>query len=128
MSDAGKIAIVTGVGKPTGIGFELCKKLAQKDFKVVLTARKPEAARSLADQLNKAFTERVVAQPLDIARTDDVDALHNMIVNNFGRLDVLINSAAAVSLYGERGETADLATARAVLDQGNRLKVTERSL
>jgi NAD(P)-dependent dehydrogenase (short-subunit alcohol dehydrogenase family) len=116
MNDAGRIALVTGVGKSTGIGFELCRKLAGRNFEVVLTARKPEAARALAARLNEDFPGRVMAQPLDVTRSEDVDVLHDAIVGRFGKLDVLINNAAAVSPYGERGETADLTNARTVLD------------
>jgi tRNA U34 5-methylaminomethyl-2-thiouridine-forming methyltransferase MnmC len=42
------VALVTGVGRPEGIGFELCRQLAARGMVVILTAREHDMARSLA--------------------------------------------------------------------------------
>ena len=40
------VALVTGVGRVEGIGFEVCRQLAQGGFAVLLTARNEEKARA----------------------------------------------------------------------------------
>ena len=43
-----QIALITGVGKPTGIGFETARQLASIGYQVIMTARKQETADQLA--------------------------------------------------------------------------------
>jgi NAD(P)-dependent dehydrogenase (short-subunit alcohol dehydrogenase family) len=111
-----RVALVTGVGKPTGIGYALCEKLAQRGISVVLTARQAQAASELAAQLNASYPGFVVAQALDITDPGQVRNLSDMVETRFRKLDILINNAAAMSPYGERAASADLNTVRTLLD------------
>jgi NAD(P)-dependent dehydrogenase (short-subunit alcohol dehydrogenase family) len=111
-----RVAVVTGAGKATGIGYALCEKLAREGIAVVLTARKAQAAEELAVKLDASYPGLVIAQALDITSSAQVRALRGMIEQRFGKLDILINNAAAVSPFGERAATADLNMAKAVFD------------
>jgi NAD(P)-dependent dehydrogenase (short-subunit alcohol dehydrogenase family) len=43
---ASRIALVTGVGRREGIGYEVCRQLAGQPITVLLTARNSERARA----------------------------------------------------------------------------------
>lgn len=52
------VALVTGAGRPTGIGFEVCAQLARTGMTVILTDRIAETASFRAKELQ--------AQGLDV--------------------------------------------------------------
>ena len=86
-----KIAAVTGGNR--GIGFQICRDLAKKGFKAVLTARDPEmgnrSARNLQDEgLDVEF------YPLDVISTESIDKFSEKVLAEFGQLHVLVNNAA----------------------------------
>ncbi len=110
-----RIALVTGAGKSTGIGFELSRQLASKGVQVLLTARSGEAAKERASTLRAEGLD-VIGIGLDVADADDVASVSKLIDADHGRLDILINNAAGVAPYGELAATADLDVARNVLD------------
>jgi NAD(P)-dependent dehydrogenase (short-subunit alcohol dehydrogenase family) len=110
-----EVALVTGVGRRQGIGFELCRQLAARQFTVILTARVLANAQSLAAELAREGLQ-VQPLPLDVADRESVAAIAARIANTFGRLDVLVNNAAGVAPYGEKAEKADLSIAHAVLE------------
>jgi NAD(P)-dependent dehydrogenase (short-subunit alcohol dehydrogenase family) len=110
-----RTALVTGVGKATGLGFELCRQLAARGDRVWLTARNPDAATALADQLH-GLPERVMPATLDVTDPASVAALLARVQAESGALDVLINNAAGVAPWGETAAGADLPTARGVME------------
>ena len=86
-----KIAAVTGGNR--GIGFQICRDLAKKGFKVLLTARDPEkgnrSARNLQDEgLDVEF------YLLDVISTESIDKFTEFVLAEFGQLHVLVNNAA----------------------------------
>jgi NAD(P)-dependent dehydrogenase (short-subunit alcohol dehydrogenase family) len=84
------IIVVTGGNR--GIGFEICRQLAERGAQVILTARKSEAGQLAVSQL---AAQKLSAQfhPLDVTDPASMKALHDFLEKNFGRLDVLINNA-----------------------------------
>jgi NAD(P)-dependent dehydrogenase (short-subunit alcohol dehydrogenase family) len=115
MSSIQTIALVTGAGKATGIGFETARQLAQKGIEVILTARNGADADTLAALL-VAEGLHVTGFALDVTSADSIAALVAKVEHDHGRLDILINNAAGMAPYGERAADADLAIARQVLD------------
>jgi NAD(P)-dependent dehydrogenase (short-subunit alcohol dehydrogenase family) len=109
------LALITGVGKATGIGFEAARQLAQHGFHVILTARNGDAASDLASRL-QAEGLSVEGWALDVTDADAVTAAAERVAGQFPALDVLINNAAGVSAYGETAAAADLNAAQAILD------------
>lgn len=110
-----EVVLVTGVGRREGIGFELCRQLAARQFTVILTARNGASAQSLAGELSKEG-QQVHSLQLDVASGESVAAVATHIASSFGRLDVLVNNAAGVAPYGEKAESADLTIAHSVLE------------
>ena len=89
----GKTAIVTGAAG--GIGEALCQKLAGYQMNLVITGRKPETLRTLADNLRSQGVQvcECVGDLADIAFIDSVIAAAQ---ERFGGADVLINNAGLV--------------------------------
>jgi NAD(P)-dependent dehydrogenase (short-subunit alcohol dehydrogenase family) len=109
-----QIALVTGVGRREGLGFEVCRQLAAKDFCVALSARTEAVSRALSDAL-AAEGHEVVPLPLDVtddgARRAAVERLRSL-----GGLDVLVNNAAGLGRMGESVADAQLEDARDALE------------
>lgn len=84
-----KIALITGVSREMGLGYETAKQLADKGYKVIITAREFEKVKELADKIN------VTAMALDITNDQSVQQLAKDIETQFGKLDVLVNNAGA---------------------------------
>jgi NAD(P)-dependent dehydrogenase (short-subunit alcohol dehydrogenase family) len=88
----GRVAVITGggsgLGRAVGIGF------AQAGVKVVLAdvddEGAAETARMIADQGHEA-----TATHLDVTVRTEVEALADEVVERFGQLDILVNSAGS---------------------------------
>jgi NAD(P)-dependent dehydrogenase (short-subunit alcohol dehydrogenase family) len=85
------VAVVTGANR--GIGRELARQLASRDWTVVLGPRDEgkggRAAREVAGARG-----RVLAWQLDVTNQASVDRLASWARDEIGRVDVLINNAA----------------------------------
>jgi NAD(P)-dependent dehydrogenase (short-subunit alcohol dehydrogenase family) len=85
-----RIAVVTGGNK--GLGFEICRQLADKGVHVVLTARDSAKGEKAAHGL-RAKGLNVLFHPLDVTRAEQVQALAQHMADAHGRCDVLVNNA-----------------------------------
>lgn len=89
---AGRVAVV--VGGTRGIGFAVAQKLASLGADAVLTySRSDEAARAARDAV-AAHGVRCETLKADIGDRDAIVALFRKVDERFGRVDVLVNSAA----------------------------------
>ena len=89
MSDAlnGRVAIITGAS--SGVGEAAAHAFARAGAKVVLAARSSEKIESLVKQIGG------LAVPTDVSRLDDLQTLVDQTLAAYGRIDVLVNNAAA---------------------------------
>lgn len=108
---AAPVALVTGAGRPGGIGLELCRQLARRGLTVILTGRDP----GVADRARELAAEGLDVRGLRLDVTDpsSVAALAAHLTEHVGRLDILVNNAAATSAFGDLPSTADLVQAQA---------------
>jgi NAD(P)-dependent dehydrogenase (short-subunit alcohol dehydrogenase family) len=111
--DVGGVALVTGGAR--GIGFELVRQLAQRCMTVILGARDPQKAGTAAEELVGDGLD-VRAGTIDVVDGASVGELADRVAGEFGRLDVLVNNAAAYADWSETASGADLDDSRAVLD------------
>ncbi len=86
-----KVAVVTGGAGL--LGAEFCRTLAEAGAAVALVDLNAAAARKVADDLTAAG-HRVRAVPTDITDPASVRAMVQAVLDAFGRLDILVNSAA----------------------------------
>jgi NAD(P)-dependent dehydrogenase (short-subunit alcohol dehydrogenase family) len=85
-----KVVIVSGIGP--GLGQELAHAAAREGAKVVLAARTESFLKEVDDELRARGADTLV-QPTDIAKREQCDALVAATLEQFGRVDCLINSA-----------------------------------
>jgi peroxisomal 2,4-dienoyl-CoA reductase len=87
----GQAALVTGGG--SGIGAGIAKRLAEQGAKVALVGRTREKLEAVASEIRKAGGEAVV-HAADVRDYAALEAAVNAAAATFGRLDILVNSAA----------------------------------
>jgi 2-deoxy-D-gluconate 3-dehydrogenase len=87
----GRVAVVTGgVGL---LGAEFCRTLAEAGAAVAVVDLNGPASHAVAESLSKS-KYKALALPTDITHPDSVNAAVEKVLATFGRLDVLVNSAA----------------------------------
>jgi NAD(P)-dependent dehydrogenase (short-subunit alcohol dehydrogenase family) len=87
----GRVAVVTGgVGL---LGAEFCRTLAEAGAAVVVVDLNVPASQAVADSLTTDGGQ-ALAVPTDITQPASVNALVEKTLSAFGRLDILVNSAA----------------------------------
>jgi len=84
------IALVTGANR--GIGFETCRQLACQGMHLILTSRNSQLGEQAAASLSRPGYQ-VDFHPLDVTDGDSLAVLREFVVQQYGRLDVLVNNA-----------------------------------
>ncbi|MBR9698932.1 SDR family oxidoreductase [Candidatus Woesearchaeota archaeon] len=84
------IALVTGGNR--GIGYEICKQLAEQGHTIILAARDAAKGKEAAEALQNKKLD-VVHCALDITDDKSVKECFEFVRNEFGKLDILINNA-----------------------------------
>ena len=90
----GKVAIVTGAS--SGIGRAIARHFALQGAKVIVADIKPtplEGGEPTADLICNEGAQAVYIET-DVAEVRDIDAVVNFAVEQYGKLDVMINNAA----------------------------------
>lgn len=85
-----KTAIVTGSTK--GIGKATAKLLAAEGAKVVVVGTTEEAGHAVVDEITAAGAEAFF-QKTDVTSGADLDALVSAALDQYGKIDILINNA-----------------------------------
>lgn len=109
---SGKIALVTGASR--GIGEEIAKTLADYGAHVIVCSRKIDACQVVADKII-ADGNSAEAIACHVGDLDDIKAIFTTIKDTHGRLDILVNNAAANPYFGDILDT-DLAAYNKTVD------------
>ena len=89
----GKSGIITGAG--SGIGFGLATGLVQAGAELVIAARNLEKINAAAEKLQQ-HGGPVIPVKTDMASMDDIRALVDHTVDEFGKIDFLFNNAGII--------------------------------
>lgn len=93
-----KIAVVTGGAQ--GLGQAISLRLAREGSHVVVADLKEEAAIETAKLIAAETDRRALAMKVDVTREEQVAALMDRTVSEFGRLDILVANAG-ILIAGE---------------------------
>jgi NAD(P)-dependent dehydrogenase (short-subunit alcohol dehydrogenase family) len=110
----GRVVLVTGAAK--GIGREVARQLAERGATVLVSARDADHARAAAEELSAGGDVRAFKVDLDVTDDASVHAAAQALEDDPGRLDALVNNAAASVDWSEPASSADLAAAHQVLE------------
>jgi len=88
----GRVAIVTGGSR--GIGKAIAGELAREGADVAVCGRTRETIGEAAEALAKDTGRRIIPIVADTTKWDSVTRLVETVVNQLGRVDVLVNNAA----------------------------------
>ena len=90
---AGKTALVTGAS--AGLGAAIARGLAAEGVRLAITARRIDALRALAAELETAGAPMVSVITADIADRREQDRLAEEACAALGQIDILVNAAGA---------------------------------
>ena len=88
----GKVAIVTGGAG--GIGTAVIEGFAKEGANVVIADIDLDAAQKLADKVGNSGGVKALAVKTDVSKKADVDNVVALSVKEFGKIDILVNTAA----------------------------------
>lgn len=95
-----KVWFITGCS--TGLGRDLAEVLLEQGYRVVATARRLDSISDLAER----FPENARIASLDVTDRDEITAAVEKAIEEFGRIDVLVNNAG----YGLLGAIEEPST------------------
>ncbi|HEX5184183.1 MAG TPA: SDR family oxidoreductase [Allosphingosinicella sp.] len=103
---SGKVAVITGSSR--GIGRAIAEAMADEGAKVVISSRKEEACRDVADGINAKHDDgRAIVVPASISSKEALQHLVDEARRRLGRIDILVCNAASNPYYGPMGGISD---------------------
>ena len=96
-----QIAIVTGGAQ--GLGEAICHRLAREGADVVVADLSLEGAEPVAAEIMAQTDRRAIAVQVDVTNEDQVAAMVDRAVQEFGRLNILVSNAG-ILIAGEISE------------------------
>ena len=95
----GKVAIITGGGKAMSIGYGIATAYAKEGANLVLTGRNEQKLLDAKEELERLYGIKVLPMQADVTpdeeSEDTVKRVVEKTIEEFGRIDVLINNAQA---------------------------------
>lgn len=98
-----KVAIITGASR--GLGKAFAMRFAEEGAKLLLTTTNMERVEGTANEI-KAKGGQVVIMQADISVTSDTKKIAERVMEEYGRVDILVNNAAI--WFGIRAKPWDM--------------------
>tara|TARA_B110000014_G_C20126234_1_gene600221 strand:+ start:765 stop:1529 length:765 start_codon:yes stop_codon:yes gene_type:complete len=98
---SGKTAIITGSSK--GIGRSIAFAMAEQGAQVVVSSRKADACKIVADEINEKYKEEkggAIVIPCNISDTAALQMLVDETKAKLGKIDILVCNAATNPFFG----------------------------
>src|SRR5579862_3709632 len=86
----GQVAVVTGGAGV--LGAAMAHGLARAGARVAILGRRRERAEAVAADINAAGGE-AVATPADVLQKGELEAVRDLLLHRWGRVDILVNAA-----------------------------------
>jgi NAD(P)-dependent dehydrogenase (short-subunit alcohol dehydrogenase family) len=86
-----RVAIVTGGSK--GLGKAMAAGLASAGAKLVLVSRNQAEVEAAADEISRDYGVQAIGIQADVTSEEQVQGVVDTCIENFGKIDVLINNA-----------------------------------
>jgi NADP-dependent 3-hydroxy acid dehydrogenase YdfG len=90
-----KVAIITGAS--SGIGEATAKALSKEGARIVLAARRIDRLEKLKAEIEKSGGNAIVVKT-DVVKRKEVENLARITLEQFGKIDILINNAGLMPL------------------------------
>ncbi|ASK32535.1 short-chain dehydrogenase [Chryseobacterium sp. T16E-39] len=109
-----KSALITGANR--SIGLETTKQLSEKGFFVYLGSRSLEKGEAVVKELNENGYQNIKAIEIDVTNPDSISAARNIVENEQGKLDILINNAGILGTNPQTATNASIKDIQQVFD------------
>lgn len=108
-----KIALITGANR--GIGFEIGKQLLEREWTVIFTARNMAVGRPLVNEIRETYKTAWFVQ-LNVTEPESIAYMADYVMQEYGRVDVLINNAGVLLDEGRTVLDVELEDVRATME------------
>jgi NAD(P)-dependent dehydrogenase (short-subunit alcohol dehydrogenase family) len=109
-----KIVLITGANR--SIGLEITKQLSKKGLFVYLGTRDLEKGNTVVKELKKDGFENIKAIEIDVTKPVSIEAAREIIENEQGKLDILINNAGISGEFPQNASSASITDIQHVFD------------
>jgi NAD(P)-dependent dehydrogenase (short-subunit alcohol dehydrogenase family) len=115
MPGRSELPVVVVTGGSRGVGLEVCRRLVNLGFAVVLGSRDLRRAEIAAKEIDPDG-ERVTPCHIEVDNSVNIDALGEWVKERFGRVDALVNNASTAPDLWAMGGNTDLSPVAEALD------------
>jgi dehydrogenase/reductase SDR family protein 4 len=102
----GKVALITGSSR--GIGRAIATAMAEAGAKVVISSRKADACKAVADELCGRGLQ-AMALACNVSAKEELQNLVDATMRAWGRIDILVGNAATNPVFGPLSQVPDSA-------------------
>ncbi|ALR29857.1 short-chain dehydrogenase [Chryseobacterium sp. IHB B 17019] len=107
-------ALITGANR--SIGLEIAKQLSQKGLSVYLGSRNLENGETVVKELNEQGFQNIKAIEIDVTNPESISKARDIIENEQGKLDILINNAGILGPIPQTAAEASIKDIQNVFD------------
>lgn len=90
-----KVVVIAGASR--GLGLAMARQLADEGARLALLARNQDDLRNAEDHVASHHAQ-VISIPCDIRNQPEVEAAIALVIERFGRVDILINNAGIIQI------------------------------